>query len=379
MPLEVILGKLIYELHEEGVETKRTIIYCQTRKRCGVLFRMFEVNLKRRFYHGEKKPGNRLVEMFHAGSPESVKEHVLNDLGCEKGHIRILICTIAFGMGVNCKSVHRVIHFGPAKSLESYVQEAGRAGRDGKHSDCIILYNGLLSTHCSQSMKRYLKNGNLMCLRAMIIAEFGGAPKQYAGVLHDCCDVCAAKCKCGDLECVVKPVISNHVGVKPAEKSHVFRSVTSTDKEKLKELLILYKKKLIEQEAVNVVSTVGVQNIFLEFGWVQILQVEQTCHMLFTIEDVLENVEIWRKSHAIAILDSIAQVFGDIAITHEVSSPAENNINVEMEWEELKNDCRSQCSYIDSQELETLTQTSTESSTPGDDGFFENFTALHEH
>ena len=59
-------------------------------------------------------------------------------------HLQVLIATIAFGMGVNCKGVRRVIHFGPSKNIEQYVQESGRAGRDGEDSTCIILYNGLL-------------------------------------------------------------------------------------------------------------------------------------------------------------------------------------------------------------------------------------------
>ena len=58
-------------------------------------------------------------------------------------HLQVLIATIAFGMGVNCKGVRRVIHFGPSKNIEQYVQESGRAGRDGEDSTCIILYNGL--------------------------------------------------------------------------------------------------------------------------------------------------------------------------------------------------------------------------------------------
>ena len=43
------------------------------------------------------------------------------------GHIRVPACTVAFGMGVDCKGVHRIIHFGPSKNVECYVQECGRA------------------------------------------------------------------------------------------------------------------------------------------------------------------------------------------------------------------------------------------------------------
>ena len=69
------------------------------------------------------------------------------------GHIRVLIATIAFGMGVNCKNVQSIIHFGPSKNIECYVQESGRAGRNGSQSTCIVLYHGMLLSHCCQEMK----------------------------------------------------------------------------------------------------------------------------------------------------------------------------------------------------------------------------------
>ena len=132
MPLDIIFSKLIDLVGKEGIETKRTLIYCQTRWQYAVLYRMFELTLKYKFYNGIQKPHNRLIEMYHAGTPESVK--VMNDFGNVKGHIRILISTIAFGMGINCKPVRQVIHFGPSKSLQSYVQESRRAGRVGNPS-----------------------------------------------------------------------------------------------------------------------------------------------------------------------------------------------------------------------------------------------------
>ena len=94
--------------------------------------------------------------MYHAGTPASVKEHISQAMATDDRRIRVLICTVAFGMGVNCKSVRRVIHFGPSKSVQLYIQESGHAGRDSLQSTCILLYNGLLSANCDNDMKQYV-------------------------------------------------------------------------------------------------------------------------------------------------------------------------------------------------------------------------------
>ena len=55
--------------------------------------------------------------------------------------LRVLICTVAFGMEVNCRNVNESIHFGAPKNIEFYVQESGRIGRDGTISISRILYS----------------------------------------------------------------------------------------------------------------------------------------------------------------------------------------------------------------------------------------------
>jgi len=75
---------------------------------------------------------------YHAGMSDEERERVQNAFMNDEAPV--LAATNAFGMGIDRPDVRRVIHYNLPGSLEAYYQEAGRAGRDGEHADCVLLY-----------------------------------------------------------------------------------------------------------------------------------------------------------------------------------------------------------------------------------------------
>ena len=96
--------------------------------------------------------------------------------------------------------IRRVIHYGAPSDTEEYLQETGRAGRDGKRSEAIILYHRYaLSGHVSAEIKDYMKTKK--CRRQVLLAIFN---ETYDSKLLHCCDNCDASyscCSCPLKEC----------------------------------------------------------------------------------------------------------------------------------------------------------------------------------
>lgn len=102
------------------------IIYCLTRKTVDNLY-----NILSNFGYN--------VSKYHGGMSENARTKSQEDFTFDR--TSIMIATNAFGMGIDKSNIRYVIHYNMPKDLESYYQEAGRAGRDGDSSRCILLFN----------------------------------------------------------------------------------------------------------------------------------------------------------------------------------------------------------------------------------------------
>ena len=71
-----------------------------------------------------------------------MKQEILDELTSAESIIRIVFGCVALGLGMNIPNVTQIIHIGPARRLESYYQEIGRAGRNGKPAKALMFCNG---------------------------------------------------------------------------------------------------------------------------------------------------------------------------------------------------------------------------------------------
>ena len=190
------------------------IIYCATRK---------DVD---RVYENLTRAGIK-VGHYHGGLSDEVRREMQNAYADDK--LQVMVATNAFGMGIDKSNVRYVLHYQMPRNMESYYQEAGRAGRDGAPAECILLYSGQdvqvhkylieqsietperqeVELRKLQSMIDYCFCSN--CLRKYMLNYFGES------TVWTTCDNCSSCKDSGDKVNVTK------------EAKAIFRAIMGTD------------------------------------------------------------------------------------------------------------------------------------------------------
>lgn len=124
-----------------------------------------------------------------------VRENVLSTFTSISSVVRVVICTSSFGMGIDCPDIHRVIHWGTPEDVEQYVQETGRAGRDGNSPQAILLHR--VQHSISDIMRSYSDNCS-ECRRKILFQPFLFYVSDDVSNKCTCCDVCQRSCQCSN-------------------------------------------------------------------------------------------------------------------------------------------------------------------------------------
>ena len=194
---EEYLSTITEELTLHRTVLPKTIIFCRKLIDCSKVYLQIRHTLGENFTDPPSSPDTHdfhMVSMYHSAATEKAKGNILRTFCTDTSKLRILIATTAFGLGVDCPDIRRVIHWGPPNDLDAYVQETGRGGRDGKPCKAILLY-GHISKFTGQDIRNFASIET--CRRVHLFRAFlkgEDVMPRHPGCT--CCDICTKQCEC---------------------------------------------------------------------------------------------------------------------------------------------------------------------------------------
>ena len=133
-----------------------------------------------------------------------LKEEIITHFVEQDTAARVVFCTEAFGMSLDCPNIQQVIHFCPAKGIENYIREVGRGGRNGLQTVALCI-NAPTHASVDRSIRDYVSN-TAKCRREALFVDaletFVNKPLSQCR----CCDICVSYCKCGQC-CYLNAII----------------------------------------------------------------------------------------------------------------------------------------------------------------------------
>ena len=245
---------------------------------CGYAFKLFDHIFQEKSYLPENSidPRHHIFAQFPVAQTEIMKQEILDELTSAESIIRVVFATVALGLGVNIPNVTLIIHIGHPRTLQSYYQEIGRAGRNGKPAKALIFYNGSGISANKPGMTNEMREFSTTvstCLRDYLLKPLGSSKSQN-NILNSCC------CNCESMQSV---------------RLH---------KRKLK-LLKKYRLELGTK-----ISRFGSIDLSTGFKNSLVEQIVAQCEFITSAEQLLSEFVIWDKKHAVVSMDVITRVCG---------------------------------------------------------------------
>ena len=311
--LEGIFGGIVSDLKTNGDAASKVIIFCFLKNDRALIYEYFL----------HKVGSQNLVKMFTNITDDTSKKYIISQFCSPQSRLRVVIATVAFGMGINCPDVSQVIHFRSPCSLLNYAQESGRCGRDGRQAVAKLYYSNTEFGICSSKfnrkptkyqseicdllkMKSYVSNKS-ECRRLLLLRYFDGeadAKQEIESMSipnHNCCDVCRNVCNCE--ECLLIEAMDS---VEVDDKQ-----MTDQPPETEKRVLSGYQRKCVEKQLLqlraSLLNTTSLLSPDHSTGFTSnaVKQVVENCETIFTAEDVLQKTDVLDPILAQNIIDIV--------------------------------------------------------------------------
>jgi len=137
-------------LRKHGKHFLRTIIFVDTYSELVTVKKKVMQVLQEYAYQGENTPENCMLGTYCAEMTDASKKFIQRSFESKDGELRLLIATVAYGIGVNNKDVRAVVHWSEQKNKSKYCQQIGRAGRDGRLAIAVSFSKTNQPTQCQR-------------------------------------------------------------------------------------------------------------------------------------------------------------------------------------------------------------------------------------
>lgn len=265
---EAVVEAVVKSVVDKGVAADRHLVFCRSYPETSDLFREAALLLSSRNALYASGPSSsklsrlRTCEAYVACTAENIRKHIVHSFTEPEGTVRVVFATVAFGL--DSPDIRHILHWGPPKDIETYLQEVGRGGRDGKAATAVLLYQPTDfrgKPGVTDAMKAYCTNITA-CRREELMRYFdveGGVRYPAKKCLR--CDVCAKSCLCQS--CSLPEIYMYYRNLIDSEENtaelptHTASADTlSSEQHSIKTQLLEYRRQLCERAAVPSASLI---------------------------------------------------------------------------------------------------------------------------